>query len=134
MSPPNLRRFLEKYSNIYQRNTNIQRRNVRFIDETLPRYLNAIIGYIDGTDLFGFIAGHMSYEVGKQNLELRLSFIIDQIEHDPLPLTADEMNNLQKEAILNEEVEANLHCAVCLENFNLEEIVRKLNCNVSYLH
>lgn len=123
---------MEKFSNRYQRNTNKQRRNTRFIDETLPRYLNAIIGYIDGTDMFGFIAGHMSHDVGKQQLELRLSFIVDQIEHDPLPLTEDEMNNLQKDAIIVEKVEAKLHCVICLENFNLEEIARKLNCSVSY--
>lgn len=108
-----------------------QRANTRFIDETLPRILNAMIEYIDGTDLHGFIAGHMSYDVGKQQLELRISFILDQIENDPLPLTEEEMNNIQKESITNEQMTTNLQCIICLENLKLEEIARKLNCNVS---
>ncbi|CAO1443638.1 unnamed protein product [Diamesa hyperborea] len=132
VSPPNLRRFMEKFYNRYQRNTMTQKANTRFIDETLPRILHAIIQYVDGTDLHGFIAGHMSYEVGKQQLELRLSFVLDQIEHDPLPLTEEEMNNIQKEIITIEQVEANQQCAVCLENFDLEEVARKLNCTHYY--
>ena len=72
------------------------------------------------------------YAWGREGLEAVMSQLLNQFEYaGPPPLTKDQMNDISKETITTEQVDAKLQCAICFDDFQFEEIVRKLDCSVS---
>lgn len=72
------------------------------------------------------------YAWGREGLEAVMSQLLNQFEYaGPPPLTKDQMNDISKESITTEQVDAKLQCAICFDDFQLEELVRKLDCSVS---
>ena len=139
ISPANLRKFLDKFSNRLRRN-NIEGPSRFSTELLLSRLSDFVIQFIDGTDIFndgsdGYIAHILRFKFGIDYLEEVISQILNQLQGaDPQALSKDRMNDISKESITIEHMNAKLQCAICFEIFQLKEKVRKLDCSVSYFH
>lgn len=116
---------------------NSRRRTARTaaLDSIIQEITVSVGGGSDGSIARSMIVmgNPRDYAWGREGLEAVMSQLLNQFEYaGPPPLTKDQMNDISKESITTEQVEAKLQCAICFDDFQLEEIVRKLDCSVRH--
>lgn len=116
----------------------VRRRTARTaaLDSIIQEITVSVGGGSDGSMARSMIVmgNHGDYAWGREGLEAVMSQLLNQFEYaGPPPLTKDQMNDISKESITTEQVDAKLQCAICFDDFQLEEVVRKLDCSVSQI-
>ncbi|XP_074651445.1 E3 ubiquitin-protein ligase RNF115-like isoform X2 [Tubulanus polymorphus] len=105
--------------------------------------INQLLGTLAGGGLFqpdGFPVGmfqlHASpgdYAWGAEGLDAIVTHLLNQLEGQGVPpATKNQIDDLPRVSISQEQVEKTLQCTVCMEDFKLGENVRKLPCDHYY--
>ncbi|OQR73347.1 E3 ubiquitin-protein ligase RNF115-like [Tropilaelaps mercedesae] len=108
-----------------------------------PQYLfNQIVaGFLDGVQTSGLGNLHGGgfimplhgnpgdYAWGHAGLDAVITHLLNQLDGaGPAPLTQQQIDAIPEAKISAEQVKANLQCSVCMEDFILEEVARRLEC------
>ncbi|BES95047.1 RING [Nesidiocoris tenuis] len=73
------------------------------------------------------------YAWGREGLDAIVTQLLNQIDTTgPPPLAKDKINEIPTVVISKEQVDINLQCSVCWEDFKIDEQVRKLPCEHVY--
>jgi len=80
--------------------------------------------------LFQVLHGHPGdYAWGSGGLDAVISQLLNQLDASgPAPMTKESIESVPFTEITKEDVERNLQCSVCMEDYKLGEPVRKLEC------
>ena len=69
------------------------------------------------------------YAWGAGGLDTIITQLLNQLENTgPPPASEQQLHNLPSVKITEEDVKKNLECAICMEDFNLNEEAKKLPC------
>lgn len=69
------------------------------------------------------------YAWGTNGLDSIITQLLNQLENTgPPPASEDQLKNLPQLVISQQEVDRSAQCAICMEDFNLNEIAKKLPC------
>lgn len=118
------------------RGVNYRRRTARTAAlDALNQEMTVTVGTSSDSRSMIVMGNPRDYAWGRGGLEAVMSQLLNQfdIAAQP-PLTKDQINDISKESITREQVDTKLQCAICFDEFQLEETVRKLDCNVSKFH
>lgn len=92
-------------------------------------------GVPSGSTPMYFMGNPGDYAWGREGLDAIITQLLNQMESTgPPPLPKDQIQEIPKVEITQDQVDIKLQCSVCWENFQLNEIVRKLSCSVSLIH
>ncbi|XP_055613802.1 E3 ubiquitin-protein ligase Iruka-like [Uranotaenia lowii] len=115
--PRNRRRGVQNISNL----DNILR-------EILISVADGANGGAGGTPMF-FMGNPGDYAWGREGLDTIVTQLLNQMDNTgPPPLEKDKIAEIPKVTISAEQVELKLQCSVCWEDFQIDEVVRKLSC------
>lgn len=80
-----------------------------------------------------FMGNPGDYAWGREGLDTIVTQLLNQMDNTgPPPLEKDKISEIPTVEITSDQVTAKLQCSVCWEDFQVDEIVRKLPCLVSY--
>lgn len=83
---------------------------------------------IGGTPVF-FMGNPADYAWGREGLDTIVTQLLNQMDNTgPPPLEKEKIAEIPKVTISAEQVEMKLQCSVCWEDFQIDEVVRKLTC------
>lgn len=106
--------------------------NVNNLDNILREILISVAdganGGVGGTPMF-FMGNPADYAWGREGLDTIVTQLLNQMDNTgPPPLEKDKIAEIPKVTISAEQVEMKLQCSVCWEDFQIDEVVRKLTC------
>ncbi|KXJ79082.1 hypothetical protein RP20_CCG002461 [Aedes albopictus] len=85
-------------------------------------------GGIGGTPMF-FMGNPGDYAWGREGLDTIVTQLLNQMDNTgPPPLEKEKIAEIPKVTISAEQVDMKLQCSVCWEDFQIDEVVRKLSC------
>lgn len=116
------------------RNRNRRRgvQNINNLDNILREILISVAdganGGAGGTPMF-FMGNPGDYAWGREGLDTIVTQLLNQMDNTgPPPLEKEKIAEIPKVTISSEQVEMKLQCSVCWEDFQIDEVVRKLSC------
>lgn len=109
--------------------------NINNLDNILREILISVAdganGGVGGTPMF-FMGNPGDYAWGREGLDTIVTQLLNQMDNTgPPPLEKEKIAEIPKVTISAEQVELKLQCSVCWEDFQINEVVRKLTCAVS---
>lgn len=109
--------------------------NVNNLDNILREILISVAdganGGVGGTPMF-FMGNPADYAWGREGLDTIVTQLLNQMDNTgPPPLEKEKIAEIPKVTISAEQVDMKLQCSVCWEDFQIDEVVRKLTCAVS---
>ncbi|RXG51213.1 E3 ubiquitin-protein ligase [Armadillidium vulgare] len=120
------------------------------LQEVIMQITSSILGpgvgvepgiFADGVDLPAFpmlltpglASNPGDYAWGRGGLDAIITQLMNQLDGTgPPPLPQEKINQIPTVKITQEQCDKSLQCTVCMEDFNLDELVRKLNCEHCY--
>lgn len=125
--PPTLMRGLGRHRN---RRRGMQ--NINNLDNILREILISVAdganGGAGGTPMF-FMGNPGDYAWGREGLDTIVTQLLNQMDNTgPPPLEKEKIAEIPKVTISAEQVDMKLQCSVCWEDFQIDEVVRKLTC------
>lgn len=118
----------------YRRRRRYDEQNVTNFDNILQEILISVADTANGggTPMF-FMGNPGDYAWGREGLDTIVTQLLNQMDNTgPPPLEKDKISEIPTVEITSDQVTAKLQCSVCWEDFQVDEIVRKLPCLVSY--
>lgn len=116
------------------RNRNRRRgvQNINNLDNILREILISVAdganGGVGGTPMF-FMGNPGDYAWGREGLDTIVTQLLNQMDNTgPPPLEKEKIAEIPKVTISSEQVDMKLQCSVCWEDFQIDEVVRKLSC------
>ncbi|XP_046679670.1 E3 ubiquitin-protein ligase Iruka isoform X3 [Homalodisca vitripennis] len=80
-----------------------------------------------------FLGNPGDYAWGREGLDAIVTQLLNQMDgNGPPPLAQDKIQEIPTAAITQDQVDSNLQCSVCWEDFKVSEPVRKLICEHVY--
>ncbi|XP_055545440.1 E3 ubiquitin-protein ligase Iruka-like [Wyeomyia smithii] len=106
--------------------------NINNLDIILREILMSVAdganGGAGGTSMF-FMGNPGDYAWGREGLDTIVTQLLNQMDNTgPPPLEKEKIAEIPKVTITSEQVEMKLQCSVCWEDFQIDEVVRKLSC------
>ncbi|XP_055635324.1 E3 ubiquitin-protein ligase Iruka-like [Toxorhynchites rutilus septentrionalis] len=106
--------------------------NINNLDNILREILLSVAdganGGAGGTPLI-FMGNPGDYAWGREGLDTIVTQLLNQMDNTgPPPLEKDKIAEIPKVTISLEQVDMKLQCSVCWEDFQIDEVVRKLSC------
>ncbi|XP_038120016.1 E3 ubiquitin-protein ligase Iruka isoform X2 [Culex quinquefasciatus] len=106
--------------------------NVNNLDNILREILISVAdganGGVGGTPMF-FMGNPADYAWGREGLDTIVTQLLNQMDNTgPPPLEKEKIAEIPKVTISAEQVDMKLQCSVCWEDFQIDEVVRKLTC------
>uniref|UniRef100_A0A1Q3F5I8 RING-type E3 ubiquitin transferase n=2 Tax=Culex tarsalis TaxID=7177 RepID=A0A1Q3F5I8_CULTA len=106
--------------------------NVNNLDNILREILISVAdganGGVGGTPMF-FMGNPADYAWGREGLDTIVTQLLNQMDNTgPPPLEKEKIAEIPKVTISAEQVDMKLQCSVCWEDFQQDEVVRKLTC------
>lgn len=106
--------------------------NINNLDNILREILILVAdganGGVGGTPMF-FMGNPGDYAWGREGLDTIVTQLLNQMDNTgPPPLEKEKIAEIPKVTISAEQVEMKLQCSVCWEDFQINEVVRKLTC------
>ncbi|XP_065095377.1 E3 ubiquitin-protein ligase Iruka [Ochlerotatus camptorhynchus] len=106
--------------------------NINNLDNILREILISVAdganGGVGGTPMF-FMGNPGDYAWGREGLDTIVTQLLNQMDNTgPPPLEKEKIAEIPKVTISAEQVEMKLQCSVCWEDFQINEVVRKLTC------
>ncbi|XP_046679668.1 E3 ubiquitin-protein ligase Iruka isoform X1 [Homalodisca vitripennis] len=93
----------------------------------------AIIHAVFSADTGVFLGNPGDYAWGREGLDAIVTQLLNQMDgNGPPPLAQDKIQEIPTAAITQDQVDSNLQCSVCWEDFKVSEPVRKLICEHVY--
>lgn len=81
-----------------------------------------------------YMSNPADYVYGRVGLDSIVTQLLNQMDSTgPPPLLKDEIAEIPKVGVTQEQVDAKLQCSICWEDFQISETVRQLPCVVSDL-
>lgn len=112
--------------------------NINHFDNILHDLLISVTGNtgtvhannLGGAPMF-FMGNPGDYAWGREGLDTIVTQLLNQMESTgPPPLPTEKITEIPCVKVTQEQIDIKLQCSVCLENFQLNETVRKLSCLV----
>lgn len=115
-----------------QRNRRRGMQNINNLDNILREILISVAdganGGAGGTPMF-FLGNPGDYAWGREGLDTIVTQLLNQMDNTgPPPLEKEKIEEIPKITISAEQVDMKLQCSVCWEDFQIDEVVRKLSC------
>ncbi|XP_062559848.1 E3 ubiquitin-protein ligase Iruka isoform X2 [Armigeres subalbatus] len=115
-----------------QRNRRRGMQNISNLDNILREILISVAdganGGAGGTPMF-FMGNPADYAWGREGLDTIVTQLLNQMDNTgPPPLEKEKIAEIPKVTISAEQVDTKLQCSVCWEDFQIDEVVRKLSC------
>lgn len=106
--------------------------NINNLDNILREILISVAdganGGAGGTPMF-FMGNPGDYAWGREGLDTIVTQLLNQMDNTgPPPLEKEKIAEIPKVTISAEQVDMKLQCSVCWEDFQIDEVVRKLSC------
>lgn len=106
--------------------------NINNLDNILREILISVAdganGGAGGTPMF-FMGNPGDYAWGREGLDTIVTQLLNQMDNTgPPPLEKEKIAEIPKVTITADQVDMKLQCSVCWEDFQIDEIVRKLSC------
>ncbi|XP_058825986.1 E3 ubiquitin-protein ligase Iruka [Topomyia yanbarensis] len=106
--------------------------NINNLDNILREILISVAdganGGAGGTPMF-FMGNPGDYAWGREGLDTIVTQLLNQMDNTgPPPLEKEKIAEIPKVTISAEQVEMKLQCSVCWEDFQIDEVVRRLTC------
>ncbi|XP_053694194.1 E3 ubiquitin-protein ligase Iruka-like [Sabethes cyaneus] len=106
--------------------------NINNLDNILREILISVAdganGGAGGTPMF-FMGNPGDYAWGREGLDTIVTQLLNQMDNTgPPPLEKEKIAEIPKVTISSEQVDMKLQCSVCWEDFQIDEVVRKLSC------
>ncbi|XP_058451729.1 E3 ubiquitin-protein ligase Iruka [Malaya genurostris] len=106
--------------------------NINNLDNILREILISVAdganGGAGGTPMF-FMGNPGDYAWGREGLDTIVTQLLNQMDNTgPPPLEKEKIAEIPTVTISAEQVEMKLQCSVCWEDFQIDEVVRKLTC------
>ncbi|XP_054287043.1 E3 ubiquitin-protein ligase Iruka-like isoform X1 [Macrosteles quadrilineatus] len=80
-----------------------------------------------------FLGNPGDYAWGREGLDTIVTQLLNQMDgHGPPPLAREKIQEIPTAVITQDQVDSNLQCSVCWEDFKVSEPVRKLVCEHVY--
>uniref|UniRef100_A0A1B6GDJ1 RING-type E3 ubiquitin transferase n=1 Tax=Cuerna arida TaxID=1464854 RepID=A0A1B6GDJ1_9HEMI len=110
---------------------------VHTLDFFAPNVTNltppAIIHAVFSADTGVFLGNPGDYAWGREGLDAIVTQLLNQMDgNGPPPLAQDKIQEIPTAVITQDQVDSNLQCSVCWEDFKVSEPVRKLICEHVY--
>lgn len=101
----------------------------------LPNFDNIMHEFLisigTGSPMF-FMGNPGDYAWGREGLDTVITQMLNQMENSgPPPLSKEKIQDIPRVAVDDIQVKENLQCSVCWDDFQIQEMVRKLPCLVS---
>ncbi|KAI5722668.1 hypothetical protein M8J76_011777 [Diaphorina citri] len=87
----------------------------------------------EGNSPLFFVGNPGDYAWGREGLDAIVTQLLNQMDGSgPPPLSTDKIKQIPVAHITKAQIDSNLQCSVCWEQFTLDEAVRKLPCDHFY--